>query len=334
MTETAQFGVLVQALDTPRQFVAFAKRAEELGFTHLWVADSSLHAREVYEYLTLAAVNTESIQIGTGITHPFTRHPAITANAIATLDAISEGRAVLGIGAGDRPVAELGLRPAPVKVVGEAIGLIRRLLAGKRFSYKGEAFQLIDAKLHRSAVDRIPIYVAGSGPKMLGLGGELADGLLIQVGVWPDCLKYALERVKVGLSRAGRSIGELDISAMTYGSVRDERRLAMDESRPFAAWIPQTVPQYCEIAGIRPEDVAAVRQVYRGGELHEAAEAASAATDEMIEKFTMSGTPKEVRDKVDGVLSTGIRHITYFPMGDDRLDGAERFARGVMRHFL
>ena len=72
------------------------------GFTHLWLTDSSLHARCVYAYLTLAALNSERLMLGTGITHPYTRHPAITVNAIATLDEISEGRAILGVGAGDR----------------------------------------------------------------------------------------------------------------------------------------------------------------------------------------------------------------------------------------
>lgn len=334
MATDVEFGLLVQAVDPPDQFVALAQRAEVLGFTHLWVADSSLHAGYVYSYLTLAAVHTKRIRLGTGITHPMTRHAAQAANAMATLDAMSGGRAVLGVGAGDRPVRELGLRPAPVKAVKEMIVANRRLFTGERLSFDGEFVRLVDARLHFPPRNPVPVYVAASGPRMLALGGALADGLLIQVGVWPDCLKAALEGVSQGAAGAGRSLQALDISAMTYGSVRADRRQAMDEARPFAAWIPQTVPTYCAIAGISPEDVEAVKRVYQGGELHEAVEAARAATDEMIEKFTLSGTPAEVRQKVEGILSTGIRHITYFPMGSNRLGGIERFAQGVMAHYL
>ena len=309
------------------------QRAEALGYDYLWVADSSLHARYVYAYLVLAAHHTQRIQLGTGITHPFTRHPAVTANALVTLDAISGGRAIAGVGAGDRPVVELGLKSAPPKAVREMIHFLRRIVTGERFSYDGEHFRLVDARLHYPYRPNLPVYVAGSGPKMLGLAGEVADGLLIQVGVWPDCLQAALEHVRQGAAKAGRSLDAIDLSAMTYGSVRDDRRQALDECRPFAAWVPQTVPQYCAIAGIPAADVAAVQRVYKGGELHEAAEAAAVATEQMIDKFTLSGTPAEVRAKVDGILSTGIRHVTFFPMGEDHLGGMERFAQHVIAHF-
>jgi 5,10-methylenetetrahydromethanopterin reductase len=334
VSKDVKFSLLVQAVDPPDQFVALAKRAEELGFSYFWVADSGLHARYIYAYLALAAFNTQSIQIGTGITNPILRHPGVSANAIATIDAISGGRAVMGVGAGDRPLAELGYRPAPVKAVREMITVSRRLFAKERFSFDGDSCQLVDAKLHFPERPDLPIYVAASGPKMLALGGEVADGVFVQVGVWPACLRLALESVASGAARADRPLEEVDVIAMTYGSVRDNRRQAMDESRPFAAWIPQTVPTYCEVAGISRADMETVQRVYQGGELHEATEAANAVTDEMIEKFTLSGTPSEVRDKVSSILAAGMNHIAFFSMGAERVGGVERFAEGVMAHYL
>src|SRR5436853_5290129 len=114
-----RFGVTLQGVEPPRMFQQQVREIEAAGFTHLWITDSSLHARYVYSYLTLAALNSERLQLGTGVTHPFTRHPAINVNAIATLDEISEGRAILGIGAGDSPTVELGFAPAKVQVVRE-----------------------------------------------------------------------------------------------------------------------------------------------------------------------------------------------------------------------
>jgi 5,10-methylenetetrahydromethanopterin reductase len=328
-----RFSLLIQAIDAPDEFVKIARRAEELGFDTLWVADSSLHGRYVYAYLAFAAVHTLRIRLGTGITHPVTRHPAVTVNAIATVDTISRGRAVLGVGAGDRPVRELGLRPASPRTVRDLILLTRELAAGHRISFAGETFRVVDARLRFPSRPDLPIYVAASGPRMLEMGGEVADGLLVQVGVWPPCVEAAVDAIGRGANRTGRAVTELDVSAMVYGSVRDDPRQARDESRPFAAWIPQTVPQYCRIAGIPDADVEAVRRLYRGGELHEAAEAAAVATDEMIDKFTLSGSPAEVRAKVARLVETGIRHITFFPMGSDRAGGVERFARHVMTYF-
>src|SRR5712664_232327 len=111
-TDSTQFGITLQGIEPPGAFQRQIRDVEAAGFSHLWITDSSLHARYVYSYLTLAALNSRHLLLGTGVTHPFTRHPAITANAIATLDEISEGRAILGIGAGDSPTVELGFAPA------------------------------------------------------------------------------------------------------------------------------------------------------------------------------------------------------------------------------
>src|SRR5437762_12803153 len=123
-----RFGVTLQGVEPPRTFQQQVRDIEDAGFTHLWVTDSSLHARYVYSYLTLAALNSKLLRLGTGVTHPYTRHPAMNVNAIATLDEISEGRAIFGIGAGDSPTIELGYAPAKVQVVREMIQLTRRLL--------------------------------------------------------------------------------------------------------------------------------------------------------------------------------------------------------------
>ena len=142
-----QYGVLVQAVDPPADFVVLAQRAEQLGFDYLWVADSSLHGRDVYSYLTLAALDTTRIQLGTGVTHPLTRHPAINVNSIATIHEISGGRAVLGIGAGDRPVLELGLKPGKRQSIEQMVTLSRRLLAGETVTFQGATFETNEARL-------------------------------------------------------------------------------------------------------------------------------------------------------------------------------------------
>src|ERR1039458_862183 len=124
-------GVVLQGVDAPGVFCGMVEEIESLGFDHLWLTDSSLHARNCYSYLTLAASRSTSLLLGTAVTNPATRHPAITAAAAATVDEISGGRMLLGIGAGHRPLLALGLRSSPLADLEAAIGGIRRLWTGE-----------------------------------------------------------------------------------------------------------------------------------------------------------------------------------------------------------
>ena len=174
----------------------------------------------------------------------------------------------------------------------------------------------------------LPIHIAASGPRTLRLAGALADGVLMQVGVHPTCVSYAIERVAEGVARRGGSGPNLGV--VLYGSVRQDRLLAREESRLFAAWIPQTVPLYCDLLGIPRTEVDRIRAAYEGGELMKAAGAAAAVSEEMVEAFTLAGGPEECREKVDALEVLGIEQVTFFPMGEDRLGGIERFARAIM----
>jgi 5,10-methylenetetrahydromethanopterin reductase len=331
-TGAVRFGLAIQAIDPPEEFVEVVRTAEQLDFDHLWVADSSLHGRCVYSYLTLAAVNSRRLRLGTAITHPVTRHPAINLNSLATLDEVSSGRAVLGIGAGDRPVLELGLRSASVRAIEDMVHLARKLFAGEKVTFEGRGFRTEAAALVQGGLPRqIPIYVAASGPKTLSMAGRVADGVLMQVGADADCIRYGLDRVTEGAEAAGRNPSAVDVVVVLYGAIREDRALARAESRPFAAWIPQTVPLYCEIAHIPEEDVQEVRRSYTGGELMKAHEAAQAVTDQMIDRFTLSGTPEDCFQRVEEILSIPrIRHVAFFVMGEDRFGTIRRFGEGVI----
>lgn len=330
INKDTRFGILVQAVDPPEQFEELVRLVERLGFEHLWVADSSLHARSAYCYLTLAALHSERLRLGTGITQPVTRHPAIVANAVATLQEISNGRMTLGFGSGDRPVHEIGLKTARLADMRDSMWLFRKLFAGEPATMDSRLFSTNEASLvGREPLD-VPIYMAASGPKTLALAGELADGVLVQVGVDPKCVSAALELIAVGARKSNRSLDELDIVLMCYGSVDTDRAVARDAARPFAAWIPQTVPRYCRIAGIPDEDVQRIKDVYEGGELMKAEHAAEVVTEQMIDAFTLAGTATEVREKI-AVLTqeTAVRHFAFFPMGDNRLDVVRGFADSV-----
>src|SRR5436190_13055893 len=179
-------GITTMASEPPDRFRALAGLVEDSGFDELWVCDSSLHARDVYAYLALVATTTTRLRFGPNCTHPYTRHPGVTVNAMATLHELSGGRAMLAIGAGDRPVTELGHRTAPVSVVREVIDSARALLAGGTVDRHG-AVVLRHAHLPFALPSPLPIYVSASGPKMLELAGETADGVLFLAGAYAPC---------------------------------------------------------------------------------------------------------------------------------------------------
>ena len=198
------YGVVLQGVDPPAAFTDMVREIESLDYSHLWLTDSSLHARNSYVYLTLAAVNSSRLRLGTAVTNPVSRHPAITAVAAATLDEVSAGRAILGIGAGDRPLLALGRQPCSAAALADAIGAIRSLLAGDEVTAIAPGFALDHAKLRFGARPGLPIFVSASGPRTLELAGGLADGVILLVGLFTDSISWALEHIDRGAAAAGR----------------------------------------------------------------------------------------------------------------------------------
>src|SRR5436190_8025469 len=162
-------GVALQPVDEPLVFESAVEEIESLSFDQLWLTDSSLHARNVYAYLTLAARHSQRLLLGTAVTNPITRHPAVTATAAVTVDEISGHRFALGIGAGDRPLLALGSKPARLAQLEASIDAIRQLWTGEHVSMEAPGFTLDDAHMRGVGRPDIPIYISASGPKTLEL---------------------------------------------------------------------------------------------------------------------------------------------------------------------
>jgi len=154
-------GLLLLPSRPVSELVELAVGAETLGYDDLWLADERFF-REAYTVLGLIAVRTSRIRVGPGVTDPYSRHPALTAMAIATLDEISGGRAILGLGAGVSGLRELGVDPSrSATAIREAVTLVRGLLAGQTVTLKGEVLSFTDGRLDiRAPRADVPIYVA------------------------------------------------------------------------------------------------------------------------------------------------------------------------------
>src|SRR5438874_1181561 len=163
-----RYGVTLQGRDDPRTFAETAAWIESLGYDNLWITDSSVHAGDVYVYTTLALRATSRLVVGTAVTNPLTRHPAVTANAFRSLHQLAPARVVCGIGVGDRPLHALGLPSAKLATLAEAIEAMRRLWRGETVTARVGPHRLESAHL-ASAVGEIPVYVSASGPRALEL---------------------------------------------------------------------------------------------------------------------------------------------------------------------
>jgi len=283
-----------------------------------------LHARNSYAELTLAAARSTTLRLGTAVTNPLTRHPAVTAVAAATLDEISDGRMILGIGAGDRPLLALGLHPATIGSVRAAIDAIRALWAGETVSVEDPAFELHEAHMRLGPRPGIPVYLAASGPKMLELAGEIADGVIALVGLFPGGLRWAIERIDEGAAAAGRP--RPHVAVFAYGAIDEDADTALEAARTIAAWFPQTAPVVCELWGLEPGTVDAVRDAYRGGEFQEAAAAAGLLPDAFVRDVALAGDAAQARDRIAAALEAGADSVHVFPLGGRRIETIEAFA--------
>jgi 5,10-methylenetetrahydromethanopterin reductase len=328
-----KFGVIYQSFDAPPVFLEYVRQIEDLGFDDLWVCDSSLHARDVFAYLTLAAVNTTRIRLGVSVFQPYTRHPAIDVNGMATINEISGGRAMMAVGAGDRPQLELGFKPAPVQLVREMIQVCRKLIAGESVSFANEQFQLRDARLRCSPGMPLPIYVACSGPKMLEMAGECADGLIMMSGGTRETIEFGLSHLRRGLSRGDRLFDDLDVAWGAATVIADDRRHALDQTRAMAAWYANHSPAYAQRTGAPAELIATMRTRDPGRNLHEARGASAIAPDDMVDQLTLAGPPTHVIERIGIAQDLGINHFELFLIGPDKMRTLQRFAAEVMPAF-
>jgi 5,10-methylenetetrahydromethanopterin reductase len=318
-----RYGVTLQGVYEPAEWVELVRWIEELGFDNLWITDSSLHAGDCYVYATLALQATSQITVGTAVTNPLTRHPAITANAFASLSQLAPGRVACGIGVGDRPLTQLGLPMARIATLRDTIDVMRRLWRGETVHEDVGPWTLVQGHL-RSPVPEPPVYISASQPKALELTGEVADGLILLAGLFPEGLAFAREHVSRGRARSDRP--GFDETLFLYGAISDDEEAALDAARTIAAWFPKTAPDYARLAGMSEELIETVNAAYTGGEFQHAKEAARMIPDDLVRKIAFCGTPAQAEAKLDWLRGAGVGALSVFPLGKDRRGTIAAFA--------
>ena len=329
-----RFGLeLHEYLDAPT-VLREAQQAEALGYASVWLADSQLIWRELYVLLGAVAATTSRVALGTGVTNPVTRHAAVTAGAITTLQELARGRAILGIGLGNTSLATLGRPPATRAALADYVATVRALCAGEIVAGAGGALRLAFG-----APDRCPpVVIAGSGPKILGLAGAIGDGVIIagrgRVG---PTLAAMLEHVRAGRAASGR----LDRPFTTYlgvaVAVHADRAKAIGAVRPHVVGSALRRPLWplSPAAQAASERVQAVYSPY--DHMSPTDKYAGLVPDEVVTEFAIAGTPADCRAQAEALFAAGVDEITIRPYAVDgapRSATTERFAREVMAPLL
>lgn len=208
----------------PGDVVARAKWLETRGFDGLLVSDSQCLNADVWVELALAAAATERLALGTGVTNPATRHPSVTASAALTLQAESGGRALLGIGRGDTALTELGRRPVPVADLDAALHDLRAYLHGSEVMLDGHPVRL---KLAQLGLSPVPLDVAASGPRVIGVAARHADRLSFSVGAEPERVRRAVALAREAREQAGLDPAGLRVGAWLQVAVDPDREAAL-----------------------------------------------------------------------------------------------------------
>jgi 5,10-methylenetetrahydromethanopterin reductase len=311
-----------------QQAAQLARTAEESGYTRISFPDTPAFNRDVHVMMTIAALNTHRIHVGQGFTDPFTFHPFVIANATATVDELSGGRAYVGLGAGG-PYGK-SMKPVPIQELRDAVQFIKAYTSGEEVEWKG-------ARLHSEWIRRpLPIYLAVEGPKACQLAGELADGIVF-LGVHPEHVKWRLELIEKGAQKVGRRLSDIDICARGVVYPCKSKEEALSGISPHFAGLEymynafqNPTPDMAELRKrldqadpgltetlIKDYDTFAARR--QKGDEHQWSKVVSQRS---LDFFSLAGTPNEITHRIEELGRLGVSNIStmlYTPMDKNQL---------------
>jgi len=284
--------------------IEYVQYAEDRGFEAVWQAESRL-VRDAIVPMAAYAATTRKIKIGSGVINNWTRNAALTAATFLTLDDLAPDRILLGIGAWWDPLAKnVGIdRRKPLLAMREHITVVRDLLAMKNVTFHGEFVNVdgieLDIVHGRREPRNVPIYIGATGPQMLALAGEIADGVLLNYLVSPAYNATALEQIEKGARLAGKSIDDIDRPQLVVCSVDTNRKRALDGARKLVTQYLGQQPHIMKASGVSTELLDEIHQVLTWPATEEQIERAMELVfDDVVQLITASGTPDEDRAKV------------------------------------
>ena len=331
----------------PRRAADFAQRAEAAGWAGMAVVDSQNLSGDAYVALTMAATRTETLGLATAVTNPITRHPAVTASAIASVQAISNGRATLGIGRGDSALAHLGRAPASVALLTAYLETLQTYLRGEAVPFDGLSFHekmapdvaslgLADsAEASRitwlpDARPKVEVEVAATGPRVIGVAARLADRVMFALGANPERIAWGITTAREARKAAGLEPDALRfgsyVNMVCHSNVETARQLASGGLTTFARFQVMHGKQSGPVAETQRRVLDDLHDRYdMKHHTQSGSPQTKTLTPEFIDAFAIVGPPEHCVERLRELASLGVERIIVIgpSAGSDR-DDAKR----------
>ncbi len=325
----ADFGITIKPDLSMDRLNSLTCRAEAAGFNYGWSFDSHVLWQDPYPLLTLMAVNTVQMRLGTLVTNPIVRDPTITASLLATLNQVSDGRMDLGIGRGDSSRRVMGKKPATLERLEESVRLIRALTRGEKVNYEGAEIQM--AWSHRE----VPVWIAGYGPKALGLAGRIADGVILQFAD-PALIDWCLGFVRKGAEEAGRDFSSIKVMSAAPVWISED----LDCARARVRWFPALVSNHVVdlISRYRPDELPEALTAYirgrRGYDYHHHCEVGSDnaefVPDDIVDRYCIVGPADEHRRRLQELFEHGVHQFNIYLMCGEEEQTLEIYGKEII----
>ncbi len=324
-----QFGFTLKPDMPLARIVSLTRLAERSGFEYGWIFDSHVLWKDPYPLLVLMAQNTERMRLGTCVTNPATREPSVTASTLAVLQMLSNGRMDLGIGRGDSARRVLGKRPTTLDDLELATRVIKELCEGRVVEFEGTSLQLTWAEPHR-----LPVWIAGYGPKALALTGRVADGAVIQIAD-PALVGWCAGLLGAGAAQTGRDADEVKIMCAAPAHV-GRRQDVRERVRWFPALVSNHVVDLVRRYGEHglPEELTAYVRGRPGYDYTHHAESGSAnaafVDDDSVDRFCVIGEVDEHIAKLRELAKAGVDQFNIYLMSGEEEAILETYGREVI----
>jgi probable F420-dependent oxidoreductase len=325
---------LVLQTDPPAQTVVdLMVRAEELGFSHGWTFDSHVLWQEPYVIYPRILERTQRLTVGPMVTNPATRDWTVIASLHATLNEQFGNRTVCGIGRGDSAVRVQGRPPTTLARLEESIHVIRELAEGRSVELHGTTVQIPWI----TEGTKLPVWMAGYGPKALDLVGRAADGFILQLAD-PYLVEWTVKTVRAAAEAAGRDPATITICVAAPAYVADDLAHARDQCRWFGGMVgnhvADLVTRYGEASAAVPAALTGYIKAREGYDYSHHGRADNRSTDfvpdEVVERFCLLGPPAAQLERLAELKELGVDQFAIYAMHDSREATIEAYGESVI----
>ena len=330
------FGVTVLPDPPFSRFFELMDAVEEHGFEYGWTYDSHILWQESYATLPIAAERTERLKLGHFVTNPGIRDPTVTASWYATMQDLSNGRMVMGIGRGDSSRRVVGLQPVKVAEFERRCRMIKELMNGRAVEWNGKELRLEWA---RTDLPDIPMWIAGYGPKALAVAGRVGDGVIIQLAD-PQIIQWIMDTARGAAEEAGRDPSELKCIVGAPSHITDDLADARDQVRWFPAMVSNHVMDLIERYGWESEIPTALTDYVKARKFYDYKEHSRVGaahgefvTDEICERFCVLGTPEQATAKLKELEAVGVDQFNIYLMTHGQEQTLESYGRDIIPQF-